>query len=126
MIDIFVFIFGATDTTNKSFSSMFFYLKKYPEIYAKLDKQINDVIGSEKLTLDELSQKLYNENKVDDIPYLNYFIKEILRFAPPTPITAGYQNISGKNVVLGGDVVIRPGDLVNPAPLSIHYDSRQW
>ena len=126
MTDIFVFIFGSTDTTNKTLSSMFFYLSKYPEVKNKIAKEINDVIGGGLMSAEELTQKLYHENKIDDFNYLGWFIKEILRMAPPTPITAGYQNVTGKDIILGGDIRIRPGDLVNPAPLSIHYDTRQW
>ena len=126
MKDILVFIFAATDTTSKGLCSIFLYLSRHPEIRQKLESEIDDVIGAEDYSLEELEDKLEGATAVDHMEYLGWFIKEVLRISPPLPATVGYKNASEKDVTLDGDVTIRAGEYLAPCPLALHYDPNEW
>lgn len=71
------FLNGGTDTTATAMEWAIARLIDNPHIQAKLHREILSVVGDRKV----------DENDVEQMPYLNAFVKELLRKHPPTPFS---------------------------------------
>lgn len=63
-------LLAGRDTTASLLSSTFFYLARYPQVFARLRKEIVDAFGDSKANV-EITQ-----TKLKDIPYLRYVLNE--------------------------------------------------
>ncbi|KAJ8551444.1 hypothetical protein K7X08_021459 [Anisodus acutangulus] len=71
------FLNGGTDTTATALEWAIGRLIENPIIQKKLYEEIRSVVGDEKI----------GENDIEKMPYLNAFVKELLRKHPPTYFT---------------------------------------
>ncbi|KAK4359691.1 hypothetical protein RND71_021920 [Anisodus tanguticus] len=71
------FLNGGTDTTATALEWAIGRLIENPSIQKKLYEEIRSVVGDEKI----------GENDIEKMPYLNAFVKELLRKHPPTYFT---------------------------------------
>lgn len=71
------FTFAGHDTTTNAISFTLYMIAKHPEVQAKLNQEIENILGDD----GELTFKILNEFK-----YLELVIKETLRLFPPVPI----------------------------------------
>ena len=78
-IQDFVGILGAgTDTTSKCLTQIFWRLKKHPDIFQKLEQEIDEKFPMITQDSKNLAGLLTIEN-IDELSYLPFFIKECLR-----------------------------------------------
>jgi len=71
--DMVAIMVGGAETTSHSLMSCLYFLKKYPENYKRLRKELEDNgFGQE-------FEKNFTLDKVQDLNFLNSFIKEALR-----------------------------------------------
>jgi cytochrome P450 len=63
-------LLAGRDTTASLLSSTFFYLARYPQVFARLRKEIVDAFGDSRANV-EITQ-----TKLKDIPYLRYVLNE--------------------------------------------------
>lgn len=73
--------FEGHDTTTSGIIFGLYCLAKYPEVQAKVLKEIHEVIGEDKSTPNTMQ-------KLNDMPYFEATIKEILRLFSPVPFVA--------------------------------------
>jgi cytochrome P450 len=64
-------LLAGRDTTASLLSSTFFYLARYPHVFARLRKEIVDAFGDGKSATVEITQ-----TKLKDIAYLRYVLNE--------------------------------------------------
>ncbi|KAH7128174.1 cytochrome P450 [Dendryphion nanum] len=65
------------DTTSSTLSAAFFYLSRYPDIYARLANEIRSAFTS--------SEQIHNGPQLASCTYLRAVIDETLRISPPVP-----------------------------------------
>lgn len=76
--DLIGVLFAATDSTAKALTSMFWRLKKHPEVYKNLEREIDEKLPSLVENKDNLAAQLTVDN-IDELGYLSCFLKECLR-----------------------------------------------
>ncbi|KAF5355232.1 hypothetical protein D9758_005994 [Tetrapyrgos nigripes] len=88
------FLEGGTDTTSLFLKSLILMLTSSPEAQAKAHKEIDDVIGSDRLPVLE---------DFANLPYCQAIMKEVLRIRPMVPI--GVPHNATKEEVIDGYVI---------------------
>jgi len=72
---------GGEETTASSIKSFFLAATLHPEMVRLAQKELDEVIGGDRLP--DISDK-------PQLPYVSAFLKEVLRWGPPTPLTAAH------------------------------------
>jgi len=73
---------GGEETTASTIKSFFLAATLYPEMIRLAQKELDDVIGGDRLP--GLSDK-------PQLPYTSALVKEVLRWRPPTPLGGGHR-----------------------------------
>jgi cytochrome P450/NADPH-cytochrome P450 reductase len=93
------FLIAGHETTSGTLSFAMYHLLKNPEAYNKLQKEIDEVIGRDPVTVEHLTK----------LPYLSAVLRETLRIS--SPINAfGLEAI--EDTFLGGKYHIKKGEIV--------------
>ncbi|XP_071832483.1 cholesterol 24-hydroxylase-like isoform X2 [Apostichopus japonicus] len=114
MIDEFVSFFVAgQDTTGQLMSFTYEIVGRHPDIYKKLQEEVDAVIGdNDSITYDNTCK----------LEYMNLVLKEVLRWAPPV---AGMQRRSVRDFVVNG-YKIPAGTRVWLSHYALGRDERFW
>ena len=89
--DLLSFLLGGNETPSKTLSNCILFMKRNPECEQKLRKEIDDVLLKNRpLDKSNLSQFL-NKESLDEMDYLNIFLKEVLRLSSPSARSLGYK-----------------------------------
>ncbi|XP_029285483.1 cytochrome P450 2J2-like [Cottoperca gobio] len=108
-------LFGAgSETTATTLRWAFLYMAKYPEIQAKVQAEIDGVIGQ--------SRQPSMEDRAN-LPYTDAVIHEIQRMGNVVPLSLPHVTI--KEVQLGG-YTIPKGITVIPNLTSVMFDKNEW
>ncbi|XP_078001455.1 cytochrome P450 2D6-like [Glandiceps talaboti] len=108
-------IFGAgLDTVNVALCWSVACLVNYPDVQVKVQNELDDVIGQNRLPL--LSDKSH-------LPYCEAVIREVLRFRTVVPITIPHSTTCDTSV---GGYNIPKDSWVWINVLALHTDERQW
>ncbi|KAL5976411.1 hypothetical protein ACLOJK_020742 [Asimina triloba] len=107
------FLNGGTDTTATAIEWAVALLIAHPEIQAKLHDEIKQVVGG----------KVVDEKDIDKLPYLNAFVKELLRLHPPTHMALSHAVL--EETTLGG-YYIPAGVNVEFYLMSVSEDRTRW
>jgi cytochrome P450 len=113
------FLFAARDTSAVTTMWFFYELGLHPEIEAKIREELA-------LKLPQLGvgrDGYITADHVKQLVYLEAVIKETLRFHPAAPITT---RIANQDTVIGGDVYIRKGEVMNLSMYGMARNSRLW
>ena len=117
------FLFGGHETTSKSLCNCLYTLKKNPDVEQKLKKEINEILlENGKYTFEDLYLILCHQ-KLDEMEYLTWFIKEILRHDPPACRSLGYKTLVPIKM---GDILIPKNQIVTLNVYASHYNKDQW
>ncbi|KAG5990599.1 hypothetical protein E4U54_004071, partial [Claviceps lovelessii] len=82
---------GGADTTVSSVSSAILALILYPDVLRRAQKEIDDVVGSDRLP---------DFHDRDHLPYINALIKEAYRWKPVVPIATTH--VTEEEMILSG------------------------
>ncbi|NWX89133.1 CP2J2 protein, partial [Nothoprocta ornata] len=107
-------LLGGTETTSTTLLWALLYMMKFPEIQAKVQREIEAVLEPSQLISYEDRKKL---------PYTNAVIHETLRYSNITSVGVPRQCV--RNTTLLG-FPIKQGTLVLPNLHSVVYDSEHW
>jgi len=69
---------GGEETTVSVMESFMLAMVRYPEVYKKVQEEIDHVIGNKRLP---------THDDRDSLPYLDCVLKEVLRWNPPAPLS---------------------------------------
>ncbi|KAM8952226.1 cytochrome P450 2G1-like [Pelodytes ibericus] len=114
LITLFSVFLGGTETSATVLKHGFLILIKYPEIQAKVHKEIDDVIGRERAP---------NFSDRNQMSYTEAVISEILRFSDIVPLNVAH--MVTKETQLRG-FTIPKGTEVYPLLCTVHRDPTQF
>jgi cytochrome P450 len=73
-------VFAGSETTAISLSSVFYFLLKHPQVYAKLMKELDDAVADG--TVEARADKTVSWTESQKLPYLDAVIQESFRLHP--------------------------------------------
>ncbi|XP_058023877.1 cytochrome P450 2C23-like [Ahaetulla prasina] len=114
VMTVFELLIAGTETTANIISYGIILLARFPEIQAKIQQEIDDVVGP--------NRQPSMEDKVK-LPYTNTFVHEILCFQPGS--TETFPRTTTQNVIFKGHVIPQ-GTTVLPLWASVHFDPLCW
>ncbi|KAG8136308.1 putative Cytochrome P450 2J2-like protein [Naja naja] len=112
---IFDFFIAGSETTSTTLNWALLYMVAYPDIQAKVQKELDDVLGS--------SSRLISCSDRRKLPYTNAVIHEIQRYANIILIGGPRQSVKD-TTVLG--FPIQKGIIVMPNISSALLDPKEW
>ncbi|XP_029284837.1 cytochrome P450 2J2-like [Cottoperca gobio] len=111
VLDLFV---AGSETTSTTLRWAFLYMAKYPEIQAKVQDEIDKVIGQ--------SRQPSMEDRAN-LPYTDAVIHEIQRMGNVIPLSLPHS--TNKEIQLGG-YTIPKGVTIIPNLTSVMFDKNEW
>lgn len=111
VLDLFV---AGTETTTSTLLWAFLYMAKYPEIQAKVQEEIDEVIGQ--------SRQPTTDDRLH-LPYTDAVIHEVQRMGNTVPLSLPH--FTNDDIELGG-YTIPKGITVIPNLTSVLYDKNEW
>ncbi|XP_074525267.1 cytochrome P450 2J2-like [Halichoeres trimaculatus] len=105
---------SASETTSTTLRWAFLYMAKYPEIQAKVQAEIDKVIGQSR------------QPSMDDrmnLPYTDAVLHEIQRIGTIVPLSLPH--MTNKDIKLGGYTVPK-GSTIIPNLTSVLFDKNEW
>ncbi|KAF2196115.1 NADPH-cytochrome P450 reductase-like protein [Delitschia confertaspora ATCC 74209] len=109
MDNMITFLVAGHETTSGLLSFTFYHMLKNPEAYQKAQKEVDEVIGQNPITVEHLSK----------LPYINAVLRETLRLNPTAP-AVGLQ--ANEDTTLGGKYKLAKGDKIVAVFPKIHTD----
>ncbi|PYH47181.1 cytochrome P450 [Aspergillus saccharolyticus JOP 1030-1] len=113
-------LLAGRDTTASLLSSAFFYLARHPHVWDRLRGAIIEEFGDSLHPRGKITQ-----GRLKDIPYLRYFLNEVLRLLPPVPFNFRVA-VKDTSLPVGGGpdgkapIFIRKGQLVTYSVYAMH------
>ncbi|CAF1447105.1 unnamed protein product, partial [Rotaria sordida] len=113
--NIFLFLVAGTETTSTTLAFCTYVLATHPDVQQKLQDEIDANVDD--------SAQLPTYEIVDNLEYLDMFIKEVNRMFPIVPVITNRLCIRDTTI---GQYTIKEGTIVQPDVYSIHYDADLW
>ncbi|KAL3679587.1 hypothetical protein R1sor_022543 [Riccia sorocarpa] len=107
-------LLGGTDTTATTLEWCMVEVLRNPEMMRRMQEEIDSVVGKE---------KGIEESDISRLPFLNAFVKEVIRLHTPLPLTL--PRLNDKASTLGG-YYIPPECTVFVNVFAIAHDGRYW
>ena len=104
-------VLAGSDTTSIVLAAIFFYLTRYPNVYAKLTKEIRETFAS--------AEEIQAGPKLVACRYLRACIDETMRLTPPIPADLEREVLKGGLIVDGQP--LKQGHKVASAIYSLHF-----
>ncbi|PIL26706.1 cytochrome P450 [Ganoderma sinense ZZ0214-1] len=111
-------IIAGADTTSIALTSVACCLLAHPDVYARLQAEIDRFYPAGEDALDTTHYR--------DMPYLTAVINETLRVFPPVPGGSQRYVPHDEKAVVVGNLVLPPGTMVWPHVYSHHLDPRNF
>mmetsp|Transcript_1588 Transcript_1588/g.1745 ORF Transcript_1588/g.1745 Transcript_1588/m.1745 type:complete len:209 (-) Transcript_1588:31-657(-) len=111
---------GGAETTSHSLMSCIFFLKKYPQCYQKLKKELNEngfIKGKQ-------FKDNFNLGKIHELNYLACFIKEALRVDSVLSDTFDYVPLD--DIQICGVPIAKRSCKIKVDVYSAHFDHNKW
>ncbi|RAK96990.1 cytochrome P450 [Aspergillus ibericus CBS 121593] len=119
-------LLAGRDTTAGLLSSAFFYLARHPNVWTRLRRTIVQEFGDAQHPQGQITHA-----RLKDIPYLRYFLNEVLRLLPPVPLNFRVA-VKDTSLPLGGGpdqkspVYVRKGELVAYSVYAMHRQTNLY
>jgi cytochrome P450 len=110
--NILTLFFAGHETTANTLTWAFYHLDRHPEVRAKLQQEVDTVLGGRIPTLDDLK----------NLPYTQMVIKETMRIEP---IVSAISRFVADDLTLG-DYQLQGNSMVIMPIYTLHRDPRWW
>uniref|UniRef100_A0A8C2WQS7 Cytochrome P450 n=1 Tax=Cyclopterus lumpus TaxID=8103 RepID=A0A8C2WQS7_CYCLU len=114
VVCVFDLFLAGSETTSTTLRWAFLYMVKYPEIQAKVQAEIDKVVGT--------SRQPSMEDRAD-LPYTDAVIHEIQRMSNIVPLSLPH--VTTRDIRLGG-YTIPKGVTIIPNLTSVLFDKNEW
>ncbi|EKM50238.1 uncharacterized protein PHACADRAFT_153718 [Phanerochaete carnosa HHB-10118-sp] len=111
--NLLTFLIAGHETTSGMLTFIMYYLLKTPEAMRKLREEVDTMIGSRAMTVDD----------VHKLPYLIAVMRESLRLGPPAPMRG---TAPSEDTLLGGKYAVKKDDNIYCGIYMIHRDPKVW
>lgn len=127
-----MFFIAGHDTTSTAMSWAVHYLANYRDVQERLREEImakgpwargECAVGGGLLSESESDAPAYEHLSPGNMPYLDAFIKEVMRLRPP--VGNVWTRKAAADTLVGG-YLIRKGTLVSPSIYNVHHDPHVW
>ncbi|KAK3705239.1 hypothetical protein LTR37_013400 [Vermiconidia calcicola] len=112
--NVVTFLVAGHETTSATLSFMWYNLLKHPEAFHKAQKEVDDIVGDQVLSLDMLPK----------LTYIDACIKETLRLNSPIPLVS--VNPKEDTSLAGGKYRVKKGDVMTINNKGLHHDPMVW
>ncbi|OAA44423.1 NADPH-P450 reductase [Metarhizium rileyi] len=103
------FLIAGHETTSGLLSFTFYYLLKNPSTYQKVQQEVDQVIGREKIKVEHLTK----------LPYMASVLRESLRLSSGIP---GFSVEAYEDTLLAGKFLVRKGEPITALLTKAHVD----
>ncbi|XP_015680981.1 cytochrome P450 2F2-like [Protobothrops mucrosquamatus] len=114
VMTVFQLLIAGTDSTANTIAYGIILLARFPEVQAKIQEEIDEVVGQ--------NRQPSMEDKIK-LPYTNAFAHEILRFQPGS--SENFPRTTTQNMIFKGHFIPQ-GTTVLPLWASVHFDPLCW
>lgn len=122
--NVLVFLLAGFDTTSTTLSYSFYILATHSEELKKLQNEIDKHLGGNIETTETPDEADFiNYETINELEYLDLFLKEVLRMYPPASFTI---NRRCTNPIKIKGIQFSKGLTVAVDVLSLHYDQKYW
>ena len=127
-----MFFIAGHDTTSTAMSWAVHYLANYRDVQERLREEIlakgpwapgECAVGGGLLSESESDAPAFEHLSPGNMPYLNAFIKEVMRLRPP--VGNVWTRKAAADTVVGG-YMIKAGTLVSPSIYNVHHNPAVW
>ncbi|OLN87311.1 Bifunctional P-450:NADPH-P450 reductase 3 [Colletotrichum chlorophyti] len=110
--NLITFLVAGHETTAATFSFTMYSLIKYPEVYRKVQEEVDSVVGDGPLRLEHVGK----------LKYLTAVIREVLRHSAPIPGFA--RETIGEEEILGSKYRVKSGEQIICLLTKTHFDPK--
>ncbi|TDZ68033.1 Bifunctional cytochrome P450/NADPH--P450 reductase [Colletotrichum trifolii] len=107
--NLITFLVAGHETTAATFSFTFYWLLKRPEVYRKVQQEVDTVVGNGSIKAEHVAK----------LKYLSAVIRETLRFSAPIP---AFARMAKKDEVIGGKYPVPKGEALVAFLAKSHFD----
>lgn len=107
------FLIAGHETTSGLLSFALYYLSKHPEILAKAQAEVDEVLGNKRPKVEDINQ----------LSYISQILKETLRLSPTAPVFA-VEPI--EDTMLGDKYAVKKGEIILVLLPALHKDPLVW
>jgi cytochrome P450 len=120
--DMMVLMVAGSETTSHSLVSALYFIQKYPKVHDSLVNELKEN-GFMDIENPNLFEEKYNLETLNDMPYLNSFVKETFRYDSVT--AESFDNFAKEDIEICG-VPIKKGQKILVDVLSQHFNEESW
>ena len=105
------------ETTSGGIAFLLYHLVKFPKVWQKVQKEVNAIVGSGRITSKHLSK----------LRYVTACVRETLRLWPTIPVIAFKPKNKHNPTIIGkGKYALKPGQTIIALLPAIHRDPDVW
>ncbi|KAG9252258.1 cytochrome P450 [Emericellopsis atlantica] len=109
MDNLITFLIAGHETTSGMLSFAFYQLLKHPEAYEKAQREVDEVIGKDPITVEHMSK----------LPYITAVLRETLRVNATIPL---FTVMPREDTVIGGKYAVKAGEIIVDLLAKSHLD----
>jgi cytochrome P450 len=110
--EVMTFMFGGHETVASGLTWALYLLSRHPEVYGRMEQEVDEVLGNRVPTVDDLPQ----------LPYIDRVVRESLRLYPPVSLIS--RTPQEDDTVMGYD--IPKGSMVLLSAFVTHRHPQFW
>lgn len=116
-------LIGGHETISKAYCSVLYFLKKYPQHLKTIREELKEkLFENGKYTLDD-AEKIFVPEKLDELEFMNMFLKETMRYNPAAARSLGYIAMQSFKI---NNCVVPKDQIVTFNIIGSHFHKDQW